>query len=86
MPNVSAPDLFGSAGPGSAPDFLSDDFLRVVGSSTKDGVTQYVFSDRFQIRQGETFVIENLTFTDTPPPNPESWNVPGHNSDRMGKS
>lgn len=28
IPNVSAADQFGSSGPGSAPDFLSDDFLR----------------------------------------------------------
>src|SRR5258706_15352058 len=43
IPNISAPDQFGPEGPGSRPDFLSDDFVRLTGSSTKDGVTRYVF-------------------------------------------
>ena len=72
LQNISTPDQFGLAGPGTPPDFLSDDFLRVTGVSTADGVTRYVYSERFQIRQGETFVIENLTFSDTPPSIPLS--------------
>ena len=38
IPNIPAPDQFGVSGPGSPPDFLSDDFLRVVGVSTAGGV------------------------------------------------
>ena len=70
--NISAPDKFGPGGPGTRPDFLSDDFLRLVGFSTAGGITRYVFSDPFQIRQGQAFVVTNLTFTLTPPPFPES--------------
>ncbi|HVR36440.1 MAG TPA: carboxypeptidase regulatory-like domain-containing protein [Methylomirabilota bacterium] len=72
IPNIAAPDQFGPGGPGTRPDFLSDDFLRVVGFSTVDGVTRYVFSEPFQIRQGEPFVVTNLTLTLTPPPFPEA--------------
>lgn len=75
IPNISAPDEFGPDGPGTRPDFLSDDFVRVTGYSTVDGVTRYVFSDPFRIRQGETYVIDELIFTLTPPPFPESIRV-----------
>ncbi|MGE3310987.1 MAG: hypothetical protein AB7O66_13545, partial [Limisphaerales bacterium] len=74
IPNVSAPDLFGANGPGSTPDFLSDDFVRLTGFSTKNGRTRYVFTDPFQIRQGQAFRLTDadLTFTDTPPALPEA--------------
>ena len=49
IPNIAAPDQFGAQGPGSAPDFLSDDFLRVFGVSTAGGVTRYATSESFQI-------------------------------------
>ena len=75
LPNIASPDLFGAAGPGSAPDFLGDDFVRLVGFSTVNGATRYVFSDPFQIRQGEVYRINNLTFTNEPPPLPESIRV-----------
>ena len=32
--NIPAPDRFGPGGPGTAPDFVSDDFVRVVGYKT----------------------------------------------------
>ena len=70
IPNITAPDLFGPSGPGSPPDFLSDDFLRLVGVREFEGTTRYCFSEPFQIRTGETFVVEDLTFTDVPPPLP----------------
>src|SRR5262249_12806430 len=70
--NVSAPDAFGSSGPASPPDFISDDYLRVLGLSTATGTNRYAFSDFFQIRQGLTTYITNLTFTDIPPRKPES--------------
>ena len=69
--NISAADSFGPAGPGTRPDFLSDDFLRLVGTRTVGGVTEYAFSEPFQIRGGQTFTLQNLTFTDQPPPSPE---------------
>lgn len=75
--NVAAADQFGVAGPGTPPDFLSDDFLRVTGTSTKGGVTRYVVSRFFQIRQGQVLRINpgDLTFSDTPPPIVESINA-----------
>lgn len=68
--NISAPDQFGDEGPGSPPDFLSDDYFRLTGQSVNDGVTHYVFSRPFRVRQGETITIAylDLTFTDFPPP------------------
>lgn len=73
--NISAPDFFGDGGPGTPPDFVSDDFVRVTGISTEFGITRYAFSEFFQITQGQTFVIQDLTITDTPPPFPESIRV-----------
>lgn len=72
IPNISAADQFGTGGPGTSPDFLSDDFLRAVAVSTAGGVTRWAFSEPFQIRSGETFIIGDLTFTDIPPPFPDS--------------
>ena len=54
-------DQFGSGGPGTAPDFFSDDFLRVVATSVEDGVTRYAFNDPFQITQGQLFEVDSLT-------------------------
>lgn len=72
VPNVSAADQFGAAGPGSAPDFVSDDAYRLVGVKSVNGVTQYAFSEPFQLAQGRRFQIGRLTRTNTPPPSPES--------------
>ncbi|MBL8879057.1 MAG: carboxypeptidase regulatory-like domain-containing protein [Phycisphaerales bacterium] len=66
--NIAAPDLFGANGPGSAPDFLSDDWYRVTGMSTVGGVTRYAWSEYFQIRSRQTFVISELSISDEPPP------------------
>lgn len=73
--NIAAPDQFGAGGPGTAPDFLSDDFLRIVGFRTQGGTTQWVHSDQFQITQGETYLVGDLTLTDVPPPFPEAVRV-----------
>ncbi len=75
IPNIAAPDQFGAGGPGSRPDFLSDDFVRVFGVSTAGGTTRYAFSEPFQFRAGQTFVIGDLIITDTPPPFPESISI-----------
>lgn len=68
--NIAAADLFGPGGPGSRPDFVSDDALRVIGLSTTSGITRYVFSEPFRIRSGQVFVLGGLTFTVIPPPLP----------------
>ncbi|MFQ5471835.1 MAG: carboxypeptidase-like regulatory domain-containing protein [Dehalococcoidia bacterium] len=70
--NVAAPDLFGPGGPGTRPDFLSDDLLRLTGLGLIDGVRSYVVSDFFQIRQGQVFIIGNLRISMTPPIVPDS--------------
>jgi hypothetical protein len=73
IPNISAPDLFGPGGPGTTPDFVSDDFVRVIGfSDNTGGVPLYAFSEFFRIRQGETYQIQSWTFTAVPPVLPES--------------
>jgi hypothetical protein len=71
IPNIAAPDQFGPGGPGTAPDFLSDDFLRAVGVNTTSQPTLYAFSEFFRIRQGQSYTIQNLTITAIPPPSPE---------------
>ncbi len=60
IPNISSADLFGPGGPGTAPDFLSDDFVRLFGVSTV-GTTRYAFSEPFQIRRGVTFRVGEIT-------------------------
>ncbi|MBK8039209.1 MAG: hypothetical protein IPK22_19055 [Verrucomicrobiaceae bacterium] len=72
--NITTPDRFGTSGSGSAPDFISDDFVRLTGYKiSSSGATRYVWSQPFQIRNRETFIIadSDLTFSDTPLIEPE---------------
>ncbi len=77
IPNIAAPDQFGESGPGSRPDFVSDEFVRLVGISTAGARPKYVQSAPFRIRQQQAYLITNLdlTFTDTPIPLPESLTI-----------
>jgi alpha-tubulin suppressor-like RCC1 family protein len=75
VPNIAAPDQFGPGGPGTRADFVSDDYVRVIGTSTQGGTNRYAFSEFFQIRQGQTTFINDLTFTDIPPRKPESLTI-----------
>ncbi|WP_419192184.1 IgGFc-binding protein [Engelhardtia mirabilis] len=75
IPNVSAADEYGAGGPGTAPDFLSDEFLRLTGVSTVNGVATYVFSEFFQIAQNQAYAVFPLTFTGDPPPLPVSLSM-----------
>lgn len=72
IPNISAPDQFGPGGPGTRPDFVSDDFYRIVGTSPAGGIQMFAYSEFFQIRQGAVYTPTNWTFTAVPPPVPES--------------
>jgi hypothetical protein len=74
LPNISAPDDFGPNGPGTRPDFLSDDYVRLTGYSTASGETVYVWTEPFRLKQGEPIYIfdSDLTFSTTPPPVPIS--------------
>lgn len=69
--NISAPDAFGPAGPGSQPDFVGDDFVRAILVSNVSGKNYYLFSEFFRLRQGETAKVKTLTPTTTPPRQPE---------------
>ncbi|MBI3818035.1 MAG: carboxypeptidase regulatory-like domain-containing protein [Planctomycetes bacterium] len=73
--NISASDQFGATGPGSSPDFKSDNFVRVTGVSNKDGNMRYAFSQPFQIANGQDFNVSQLVFTNTPPPMPVSLSL-----------
>lgn len=70
--NISAPDEFGAGGPGSIPDAVSDDYVRVKAVGSVNGRTRYAHSEFFRIRQGQTHSITELTFSDTPVATPES--------------
>ena len=72
IPNVSSPDLFGPDGPGSAPDFLSDDYVRLTGVRGQGTDLTYVYSEPFKLSQGQTFFVGGLTVSDSPPPIPVS--------------
>lgn len=67
LSNVAAPDLHGPGGPGTLPDFLSDHWLRVFGTSAAGVQPIYAVSAPFKIVQGETFLVQGFTLTTTPP-------------------
>lgn len=79
IPNVAAADQFGPDGT-RPPDFLSDDFISVVGRSVVDGRTRYAVSEPFQIRSGETFPLENLTIIEIPPLVPSALSIAAERS------
>ena len=68
--NITIPDEFGPGGPGTAPDFVGDDILHLLGFNETESGTRYVYSTPFQIRAGEAFAIEfdSLTFSNEVPP------------------
>jgi alpha-tubulin suppressor-like RCC1 family protein len=75
IPNVSAPDQFGSDGPSSPPDFLGDNYIRVIGVRPAGGTNSFAFGTFFRVRQGETTLISDLTFTDRPIRKPEQLEI-----------
>lgn len=72
IPNISLPDQFGPTGPGSPPDFVSDDFIRITATSTSGGTPRYAFSEPFRVSSLEPNSVDALTFTSIPPPLPSS--------------
>ncbi|NOS99680.1 MAG: carboxypeptidase regulatory-like domain-containing protein [Phycisphaerales bacterium] len=73
--NVAAPDVFGASGPGSPADGLSDDLYRLTGVRVSGGAARYVYSTspfRITANGTESVAHTELTFTNTPPPLPES--------------
>ena len=71
VPNINAADAFGAGGPGTLPDFVSDDSVRVVAVQQLGGHTLYAFSTSFRLRSGESTLVPPLVVTNEPPPIPE---------------
>jgi hypothetical protein len=65
--NIVAADSFGQGGPGSPPDFVSDDAMRAV-LVIATPLPLYLFTEPFRIRSGETFGLSRWTLTAAPPP------------------
>lgn len=76
IPNIAAADVFGAGGPGTAPDRLSDDALRVIATGVVDGVTYYGVVPPFQLPNG-TLIIDPATLIlgESPPPLPTAITI-----------
>ncbi len=75
IPSVSALDESGPGGAGTAPDAVSDETLRVIGISTKNGVTQYAYSDLFRFQSGQEYSVGPMTLSAALPPFPHSISI-----------
>lgn len=67
VPNFAAADAFGAGGPGTLPDFISDDVVQAVATVNLAGVTYYGISEHFVISNDATYNIGAFTVTTTPP-------------------
>lgn len=72
---VSVVDSFGEGGAGTPSDGVGDNFLRIVGVRTHGGRTVYCYSQPFQIRNLQTVFVQDLTFTERPPPQPDALQI-----------
>jgi alpha-tubulin suppressor-like RCC1 family protein len=77
--NISAVDVFGVE-PGSAPDFVGDDLVRVIAVSSAQGENRYASSSFFRIRQGARVQAPPLTISSVPPKSPESLRLVSNSS------
>ena len=73
--NISSADQFGPGGPGTRPDFQSDEPMYLIGVSRANGVTRWAYSEPFRIDAGRTYLVGPLTITDVPPPLPAVINL-----------
>ena len=69
LANIQAADAFGASGPGSSPDFISDNAVRAVVLYGFNPPI-YLYSEPFKIQQGAATVVTDWTPTLTPPPSP----------------
>ncbi|MEN9508601.1 MAG: hypothetical protein RLZZ621_1164, partial [Gemmatimonadota bacterium] len=67
IPNVTAADQWGPDGPGSPPDFLGDDVIRVVGTAVVNGQTRYAISEPFRMTGDGIVSLGEFIETDLPP-------------------
>ncbi|NOT00533.1 MAG: hypothetical protein HOP29_07885 [Phycisphaerales bacterium] len=76
IPNISAADQFGAGGPGTSPDFRSDDILILTGRGLVNGVPMYVISVPFQLGRGTNVLgPDDLFYSTSPPPFPDSIRI-----------
>jgi formylglycine-generating enzyme required for sulfatase activity len=75
IPNVAVRDNFGAGGPGTPRDFIGDDFVRLTGVSTADGVTRYALSAPFQVGLNTPTPPVDIVIQETPPLFPESIRI-----------
>ena len=68
IPNISATDQFGPGGPGTTPDFESDEMFRVIGVKVEGLSTRYAWSEPFRVTQGQLIDPLPLTISSSPPP------------------
>src|SRR5690606_5748587 len=75
--NITAPDQFGSGGPGTPPDFISDERISVFGvgigrrGTPQAGEIKYYTSDPFYVRADEEITINSFSSGSAPPPFPK---------------
>lgn len=80
LQNMSAPDAFGENGPGTPPDFVGDDFVRIIGIQSRRGTNVYGFSERFQVRQSAVYSLTDFTLAEGPPRQADRLTIASLNS------
>ena len=85
VPSVVAPDRFGEEGPGSAPDFLSDDPVAMVGIAELPGGNHFLYTNSFRLPVG-VYEVEVIHYSDSPPPFPDSITLIGDAVLAVGES
>lgn len=73
--NFAAADVFGAGGPGTPPDFISDDVVQAIAGVNLGGVTYHGESEHFVIANDGTYNIGGFFVTNTPPPLPVALSV-----------
>jgi hypothetical protein len=71
--NVTGVDETG--GPFGGTNFFTDDAVPIAGVGEVDGARKFVFSPGLRFPQGGVAVIDDLTFTDDPPPFPKELDM-----------
>jgi hypothetical protein len=69
--NIPSPDAYGVGGPGTPPDFVGDNFVRVTGVSNTGIEPLFAFSAPFHIVAGQPQAVGDMVITSVPPPLPQ---------------
>jgi len=78
--NIAAPDSFGPEGPGSPPDQIGDELLRLIGSRGTGEQQEWLASDYFRVQGGGPVTVSDLTILDEPPAETVSIDLSSNNS------